>query len=241
MSVEAFALADTIGTIVAALLTLCVFSYLLGDNALWRLAEHLMAAVALGYVSVVAIHQVLAGKLLAPLAVALQAPGGPQASQLVRLLVPLVLGLGLIGASTRRPGLLSWAGKLSLALLLGVGAAVAVAGALTGTLLPQVLAAAGVRHYAQTYPRDLALFSGLAALVGTTGVLLHFYFGRGREGPRPDVRHSLVQTWGGLGWWFVLIALGAMLATTFVARVSQLGGRIEFLLDGARRLFGGGG
>ena len=37
---------DGLGFFVAAILTLCVFSYLLGDNALYRLAEHLFVAVA---------------------------------------------------------------------------------------------------------------------------------------------------------------------------------------------------
>jgi hypothetical protein len=41
-------LLDTVGTIVAIVLTLFVFSYLLGDNILYRLAEHIFVGVAVG-------------------------------------------------------------------------------------------------------------------------------------------------------------------------------------------------
>jgi len=238
---ETLALPDTVGLIIGAILTLCVFSYLLGDNALYRVAEHLFVAVAVGYVTVLAFHQVLIGKLLRPMAEAARAPDGPDVFRLVLLLIPLVLGLLLMFKSSRRPGPLSWLGNLTIAYLLGVGAAVAIGGGLLGTLLPQVGAAADITHYAQAYSGGLALVSGLIGLVGTAGVLLHFYFGRRQEGRLSGLRASLVQTWGGLGWWFILIAFGAILATTFLARLSQLGGRIQFLLDAARNVFGGGG
>ena len=43
---------DAAGTWVAVILTLFVFSYLLGDNALYRLAEHIFVGVAVGYAAV---------------------------------------------------------------------------------------------------------------------------------------------------------------------------------------------
>lgn len=243
-------LADSLGFIVAAILTLCVFSYLLGDNALYRLAEHLFVGVAIGYVTIVAFHQIIIGKLLVPIgdivgkllarsAGSTEAVGPSDMFRLLLLLIPLVLGVMLLFKSSRRPGLLSWLGSLTVAFLLGVGAAVAIAGGLLGTLLPQVNATADLAHYATRYGPGLALFSGVIALVGTVGVLLHFYFGRRSESRLSAFRNSLVQSWGGIGWWFVLIAFGAILATTFLSRLSLLAGRIQFLLDGVRQLRGG--
>jgi hypothetical protein len=49
----------------------------------------------------------------------------------------------------------------------------------------------------------------------------------------------VVQVWGGLGRWFIVIAFGAILATTFTSRLSLLVGRIQFLLDSVLGLFGG--
>jgi hypothetical protein len=48
-----------------------------------------------------------------------------------------------------------------------------------------------------------------------------------------------VRVWGGLGRWFILIAFGAILATTFTSRLSLLIGRMQFLLDSVRGLLGG--
>ncbi len=227
---------ESLGFVVAALLTLFVFSYLLGDNALYRLAEHLFVGVAIGYITVVAFYQVLGSKLFTPMVDALAAR---DMARLVLLLIPLVLGLFLLFKSSRRAGPLSWLGSLTVAYLLGVGAAVAIGGGLLGTLVPQISAASDISHYTTRYGPGLALFSGVIGIVGTAGVLVHFYFGRGQTGRLAGVRNSIVQTWGGLGWWFILIAFGAILATTFLSRLSLLTGRIQFLLDGVRQLGGG--
>jgi len=229
---------DSVGFFVAAILTLCVFSYLLGDNVLYRLAEHLFVAVAVGYVCIVALHQVLWAKLLSPM---LSALSDGNMGRLLLLLVPLALGLLLLFKSSRRAGPLSWFGNLSVAFLLGVGAAVAIGGALLGTLLPQVQGASDLTRYVTRYGTVLGLLSGVLVIVGTIGVLLHFYFGAG-EGRMVQLRSSLVRIWGGLGWWFVLITFGALLATVFLSRLPLLMGRIQFLIDGVRHApWAGGG
>ena len=52
---------------VAFVLTLMAFSYLLGDNPIFRLAEHLFVGTAAGYAVVVAYHNILRPKLFVPL------------------------------------------------------------------------------------------------------------------------------------------------------------------------------
>lgn len=226
-------LLDTVGTIVAIVFTLFVFSYLLGDNILFRLAEHIFVGVAVGYAVVVVFHNVLIPKLLSPL---LEALGKGSWVQVLLLLVSLLFGLLLLTKPLRS---LSWLGSLSVAFLLGVGAALAISGALLGTLFPQVDATADVSYYLERYGPGLGLFSGLVVLVGATGVLLHFHFSAGGEGPLVRLRDRLVQAWGGLGRWFILVAFGAILATTFMSRLSLLVGRVQFLLDSVRGLVGG--
>jgi len=224
---------DTIGTLVAMILTLFVFSYLLGDNALYRLAEHLFVGVAVGYAVVVAFHNIISARLLLPLADAISQSDWGRV-----LLLGLALAMGLLLLTKPLKGL-SWLGSLSVAVLLGVGAALAIGGALLGTLLPQIGATADLSLYVSRYGPGLGLLSGLVVLIGATGVLLHFHYGADQEGRLAGLRDRVVRLWGGLGYWFILIAFGAILATTFVSRLSLLAGRVQFLLDGVRGFFGG--
>jgi hypothetical protein len=228
-------LIDSLDTVVAVLLTLFVFSFLLGDNVLYRLAEHLFVGIAVGYAVVIAFHSVLAPRLLLPVVEGLE---GQSWGQMSLSLIPLLFGLLLLLKPLRS---LSWWGNLSVALLLGVGAALAIGGALLGTLIPQVTAAGDMPRYATTYGPGLGLFSGIVVVVGTIGVVLHMTFGRGREGRLSALRDAVVQSWGGLGRWFILVAFAAILATTFLSRLSLLVGRVQFLLDSVQGLLGGQG
>lgn len=234
--------AELLGAWVAVILTLCVFSFLLADNALYRLAEHLFVGVAVGYGVVVVLHRVILPKSVQPVADALSRGHWDQAAF---LLIPPIVGLLLLASSFQAPGSRrtwgSWLASPGVALLLGVGAALAIGGALTGTLLPQVDATADLTRAMSTYGPGLGLFSGLLVLVGTIGVLLHFRTSTplqqtGR--PRPMLSR-LVQAWGRLGWWLLLIAFAAILASTFVSRLSILVERIQFLLESVPKLLEG--
>ena len=83
-----------IGSIVAGLLTLMVFSYLIGANPLWRIAQSLLVGVSVGYVTLVLLTQVIApqaGKVIAPAA-------GVSTDQQLLAAVPLALGLPSLNA-----------------------------------------------------------------------------------------------------------------------------------------------
>jgi hypothetical protein len=233
---NAVTLLDGAGTWVAVILTLFVFSFLLGDNVLYRLAEHIFVGVAVGYAVVVAFYSVVIPKLLSPTVDALQAQDG---GRLLLLLISWLLGLLLLTKASKRAGFVPWLGSLSLACLLGVGAALAIGGALLGTLWPQIDATADISRYVEPYGDALGLFSGILILVGVTGALLHFYFGAGETGRLAGLRNALVRTWGGLGRWFILISFAALLAATFMSRLSLLVGRVQFLLDSIRGFIGG--
>jgi hypothetical protein len=235
---------EMLGTGVALILTLCVFSYLLGDNVLFRLAEHIFVGVAVGYAAVVIFHSVLVPKLLQPL---IQALGAGDWGRLQPLLFPLFLGLLLLIKPLSRAKGVSWLGNFGVALLLGVGAALAIQGALFGTLVPQVGATADILRYvdghqpgmaAGRYGPVLGVLSGVIVLVGTTGVLLHFSFRSDRRKEGLGLPARLVGAWGGLGRWLVFVAFGAILATTFVSRLSLLVGRLQFVLEAVRSLVG---
>jgi hypothetical protein len=207
---------DLIGVWVGAILTLLVFSYLLGDSPLFRIAQALFVGVAVGYGATAAIYLVLAPKLIEPL-IADTTTNWP-------LFVPLVLGLLLF--TKLRP---SWAsvGNLSIAFLFGVGGALAIGGALAGTLLPQLQATVVSLAPAQGWD---TVFNNLLLVFGTIGAFLSFRFVISTERPALRALDMLARGWGRVGRWFVLIAFGAIFADTAISRISILIGRMYYLL-----------
>jgi len=205
---------DFIWVWMAALLTIMVYSYLLGDNPLYRLAEHVFIGSSVAYAVVVVIHGVLVPLLLAPLI------SGEMGERLLAA-VPLVLGL-LLWAKLKTSW--AWLGNFSVAFLLGVGAALAIGGALLGSLLPQVRATSNAI--------DLSgLGNGLIIVIGTLSTLLYFHFVTSAEGGLSGIGTGFVRAWARFGRWFIMIAFGAIFANTVMARISLLIGRVQFLLE----------
>jgi len=213
---------ETFGTWVAALLTLMVYSYLLGDNPLFRLAEHLFVGSAVAYAAVVAFHSVLNTQLFLPLAHDFQA-NWP-------LLIPALLGLLLL---TKARASVAWVGNSAVAFLFGVGAALAIGGALSGTLLPQVQATLVSLSPPQLGEGLLGwawAADNLILVVGTIAVLLYFTFNVSRDNLLARIRAGFLRPWAALGRWVIMITFGAIFANTVMARVSLLIGRVQFLL-----------
>jgi hypothetical protein len=200
---------DPIGVWVGAILTLLVFSYLLGDTLLFRIAQAIFVGVAIGYAAVAALYLVLLPKLFDPLL------ANPVMN--AYLCVPLVLGILLLTKLRTR-----WAsvGNLTIAFLFGVGSALALGGALDGTLLPQL--------GATIVPLDS--LENILLVLGTIGALLSFRFVRFQQ-PRAGAQALQVvgRGWGYVGRWFVLIAFGAIFASTAISRISILVNRVYFL------------
>lgn len=201
---------ESLGVWVGASLTLLVFSYLLGDTPLFRVAQAIFVGVTIGYAITAAVYLVLVPLLFDPLFL------DPVTNSY--LLIPLVLGLLLL-AKLRA----AWSplGNLTIAFLFGVGSALALGGALEGTLLPQLSAL--------VVPLD-SLENGLL-VVGALGALLSFRFIQ-PQATRPTTRliEAFGRGWGAFGRWFVFIALGALFASVAVSRISILVNRVYFLL-----------
>jgi hypothetical protein len=209
-------MSDVIGVWVGAILTLLVFSYLLGDTPLFRIAQAIFVGVAVGYAATVALDLVLVPRLFEPL-LTNPAFNWP-------LFVPLILGVLLL-AKLRA----SWAvlGNVPLAFLFGVGAALAIGGAVSGTLLPQL--AATVVSLAPTQGWDKVI-SNVLLVFGTIGALLSFRFIIPTQRVALRATNTLARGWGYFGRWFILIAFGAIFADTAVSRVSILINRVYYLM-----------
>jgi hypothetical protein len=200
---------------IAAILTLMVYSYLLADNPLYRLAQHLFVGSSVGYAVVVVVHNVLRPRLADPL---LQDPRANWP-----YLLPLLLGLLLL---SKARGSLSWLGNSSMAFLFGVGAALAIGGALVGSFLPQIQAS-WVSVSPGSAGGSMAAVNNLLLAVGTVGTLSYFYF---TMGMRKSAGGRLVKLGAVVGRWVILITFGAIFGNRVMTYVALLIERVYFLL-----------
>jgi hypothetical protein len=218
---------ELITALIGLTLTLMVFSYLIRDNPLFRVAVYLFIGVASGYAAAVVWHSVILPKLIQP-AVTLN----PLA------LVPSVFAISLLAKFSPR---LSWLGSFAMAVLVGVGAAAAVGGALIGTLLPQaqaainrfdILSAAG--------PREMVsrLFQGLVMLGGTVFTLASFHFSAGRAADGTPKRNPILEGIAWVGRIFIAITLGALFAGVYTAALTAMIERLSFVINFIRGLIG---
>jgi len=209
---------ELIWTLVSFFLTLLVFSYLLGDNPLFRFVSALLIGVTAGYFAVVIIYQVLIARLVVPLA---------QGSTLA--MIPVLLsGLLLMKLSPRLTSL----GNVSMALLVGVGAAVAVGGAVLGTLFGQVQGALSFfdsDEGAVTSP-ILRIAEGIFFLVGTLATLAYFNFSAREKRKGEPGRGDLAAIAASIGQVFIAITLGAVFAGVLSAAFTALVERADFII-----------
>ena len=225
-------LLQAMGLAAGLIFTLMIYSYLLGDNPLYRLAVHILVGVGLGYAAVVAIYAVIIPQLIIPFqeTVAGNVTGIENQVQPLAALLAMFL---LLKLSPRTAPL----GNLAMAFVIGVGSAVAVGGALLGTLLPQINATAVsiVPDAASTIlPGQSGLFNTLAALVllsGTITSLLYFHFGARPAGGDQVERPAWARVAAQIGQVFLMIAFGSLYAGTLIASLSILTERAQFLID----------
>jgi hypothetical protein len=228
-------LSELIGLLVGFGLTLMVFSYLLGENPLsgplYRLALHVFIGAAAGYTLAVVAQSVLWPRLGLPLleGTFIAAPVFP--------VIPLGLGLLLLMKMFQSP--VGRVGNVSVAFLVGVGAAVAVGGAITGTLLPQIVAGAGAGAYPLADLGSLVtdpgaqlerLVSAGIFFVGTLTTLMYFFFLAPRQPGAPAAaRHPILAGLALLGQFFINVAYGALYAGALAASLALLTDRVAFL------------
>lgn len=208
---------ELIGALIGLLLTLCVFSYVIGDNFLFRLAIHIFIGVAAAFSAVFLLIDVLWAQLLMPLPEALLTMN---ARDLIFLLPPLVLGALLLFKISPR---LAWLGSASMAFLVGVAAATIIGGAVLGTLLPQV--AASIDAGAALGP-----VGGLIVALGTATTLIYFQFSARPRPGEPPGRGPVVESAALVGQGFIAITFGALFAGVYAASVAALVERVQSLV-----------
>jgi len=213
---------ELIGMLVSFTFTVLVLSYALGDNMLFRLAIHIFIGATAGYAAAVAIKEILLPRLA----------GMTDMQFMIALFWIGLLSLKLFGSAPQ----ISRLGNLASAMMVGVGAAVAVGGAIQGTLLPQISAASNFFDSA-SYDNFLqSLVWGSFALVGTITSLAHFHFSAKAVQNQIPKRSRLIEIISKIGQVFIAIALGVIFAGVYSAALLALIERFDFIVQVIKRL-----
>jgi hypothetical protein len=212
---------DLITGLLSFIFTVMIFSYLIGDNPLFRIATYIFVGVAAGYIGAVAFGQVLWPALLYPLFF----EGGPQTAL---LFFPLILiGLLLLKFSPRT----TQYGAPAMAYLVGVGAAVSIGGAVIGTLSPQSFATIHALDLAASVNPLAALLNGGLILIGVVTTLAYFHFG-GRAADDGSVHRLAPIEWiAWVGRIFIAITLGALFAGVYISALTAMIERLFSIRD----------
>ena len=196
-------------TTVAAILSLFIFSFLYRDNPFYKFAEHLLVGVSVGYFLVISIDNVLVPKI---------------ADRLLRqndwsVIVPLLAGALILARLI--PKWSRWS-QLALAVVIGVGAGVAI----PATLQAQIFSQMKASMFSFVPPENsigwLYVVERTVILLGLTSVLAYFFFSKEHRGA--------FGIYTRVGTYFLMIFFGATFGYTVMSRLSLLIGRIQFLL-----------
>lgn len=212
---------DLIAGFAAFLFTLFIFSYLIGDNPLFRIAVYIFVGVSAGYVASVAWRQVIWADLFFPLLTG-------TFTQQILLAVPLILSALLL---TRVSPRLTALGTPTMALLVGVSAAVAVGGSVTGTLFPQIGATINMfdsRSATSAAQWAGMIFNGAWILAGVTTTLVYFHFGARTTSDGSVRRFGLIEIIAFIGSIFLAITLGVLFAGVYSAALTAFIDRFHF-------------
>ncbi len=228
---DAAATMKAIGLILAAGLTLTMYSFLYRDNPLFKIAENLYVGVALGYMAMFVWRQALRPMVYEPI---FHAPTwSALQTALLHKTVPIIVGFMLLTRLSRKHG---WISRYAYALMIGWAAGLAIPNITNTYILKQLYAAVTPLQQAITSAPNTPAFSydwfvgtagpvvgTLVILIGTVSVLFYFFF---------SVEHKKVgRAVSTVGIWFLMVSFGASFGYTVMGRLSLLIGRVQFLLD----------
>jgi hypothetical protein len=203
---------DVVTGLVSFLFTVFVLSYLVGDSVIFRAAIHIFIGVTAGYVFAVVLRNVLMDKLFLPMLVG-------DTAQRLYLAVPLILSILLLMKSFPAT---EWMGRPVVAFLVGVGAAAAITGAVSGTIFPQVNAS--INMFDMVNQDALGLVGGVFVLLGTVFSLLYFQFTTGKQ------KNRVFTFLGSIGQIFISITLGVIFAGVLAASLTAFVDRVQSLI-----------
>jgi hypothetical protein len=210
-------ISEVSGLVIGLLLTLFVYSFVVKDNPMYRLAVHILVGTSAGFAAVIVVNSVLI-----PIADSMLSQEDRTA--LVLWSIPIILAALLLTKLSPR---IAWLGNSSMAVLIAVGSAVGLVGAIVGTLIPQVTA-----RY------EDALITIVVAIL-TILVLAYFHF-TGRLTSEAEAELPVWYSYVNLSGRFVItVALAGVFAGFFSTTLVLLSERLGYYLDSFTTLFTG--
>lgn len=199
-------------------LTLLVFSYLLGDNILFRLTLSVFVGLAAAFTSIVTVQTVL---------LPLLSSAGKTTTQFQLDVVLFGLAALLTGLLLAKPFVaFKSLTNLALAVLIAIGAAVAVAGALTGTLIPLTLDTAALRG-----TDALGLLNTAIVVIGVLSSLAYFQYRARRTDDGTVQRGRINRVLAAVGEGFIALTLGAFYGAAILTSLTILAGHMALLFS----------
>jgi len=199
---------ETIGIWVGAFFTLAIYSFLYKENPLYRLAEHLVVGVSLGYTISITYDITLKPRLIEPLL----------AGSHWILIIPAILGLLYI---TRFIPSIAWLSRYPIAFLMGTSMGVSFPLTMKAWVLRQLEGAMAPLYVSGMNWSEVA--GNIVLILGTLAALIYFFFSKPHKG-------LFFGTGSKIGIWVIMLGFGATFGFTVMGRISLLIGRIQYLL-----------
>lgn len=192
-----------LGVWLSALLSLAAFSFLIKENKFYNLAESAFIGVGTGYALVMAWSNI-------------RTKGFQQIAQGDYLiLVPMLLGLCLFAKMSQST---AWISRYPSALLMGMGSAIAIRGAVQSELISQIKATCV----------PLNSINNIIVMVGTVATVSYFLFSMKSSGSQFA---SAINGLSRLGRYVMMVSFGAAFANATMQRCAQLIDRLRFLFE----------
>ena len=203
---------DILGVWLLVLMTLCILSYLYGDNPFYKIAEHIFVGVSAGYVFALTwwdqVWPNLFGRLFPNYVQA-----GFEFSAIY--IIPLILGVFML---LRLVPSLSWLARIAIAYIVGMAAGLKFYVYVNSNILMQI------QNSAIDFTKSgWEIFNHLLILLGVISALVYFFFSKEHKGTVGKISK--------IGIYFLMIKFGASFGFAVMGRISLLIGRFEDLIN----------
>ena len=227
--------------------TICIFSYLFGDNPFYKVAEHIFVGVSAGYIAVYTFWSTIwpnlfgrlwpvssstsdsilmkiwygiyniFGFLLGFINDSIFPKGGIDAAFEFNITYIIPLILGIFMILRLVPSL-SWLARISIGYIVGMAAGLKIYVFINSNILIQI------QNSAIDFTKNgWEIFNHILILVGVISGLVYFFFSKEHKG--------VVGTVSKIGIYFLMIKFGASFGFAVMGRISLLIGRFEDLIN----------
>ena len=203
---------DIIGVWLLVLMTLCILSYLYGDNPFYKIAEHIFVGVSAGYIFALTWWDQIWPNLFGRLFPAYVDAGFEFSPSYI---IPLILGIFML---FRLIPSLSWLARFPIAYIVGMAAGLKVYVYINSNILMQI------QNSAIDFSKSGGeIFNHILVLLGVISALVYFFFSKEHKGT--------VGVISKIGIYFLMIKFGASFGFAVMGRISLLIGRFEDLIN----------